>query len=275
MASLGTRLYLGLDASAVTAAGIGEGLGGRRARGFSRVPLEPGALTPSPSGANLSRGDEAREAIRRCVEGLGGSRVTLVLPDGVARLALVDLPEGADPRDYVLFRLAASLPFPAGEAIVDALPAGGRRVVGAAVRRATVAEYEQAAAGAGLEVERVHLAPLVALAALMRTGSSDTVHAVLGDVALCLAAFRGGAPAVLRSRRRDRSAGEATRLREEATRAAASAGDGAEPVRIVVSGAGAARLRRELGDESAGRGLEGPGEWPDAAEVAWLGGLLS
>ncbi len=190
-------------------------------------------------------------------------------------MALVELPEGADPRDYVLFRLATSLPFAAAEAIVDALPAGGRRVVGAAVRRATVAEYEQAAAGAGLEVERVHLAPLVALAGLMRTGARDAVHAVLGDVALCLVAFRGGAPAALRNRRRDRSAGEASRLREEASRAAASAGDGADPVRLVVSGAGATRLRHELGEEGAGRGLEGPGEWPDAAEAAWLGGLLS
>jgi hypothetical protein len=106
VALLGTQLYLGLDASAVTAAALGEGLGGRRARGFARVPLEPGALAPSPSGSNLPRGDEVRGAIRRVVEGLGGGRVTLVLPDGVARVALVELPEGADPRDYVLFRLA-------------------------------------------------------------------------------------------------------------------------------------------------------------------------
>jgi hypothetical protein len=274
VALLGTRLYLGLDASAVTAAALGEGLGGRHARGFARVPLEPGVLSPSPSGPNLPRGDEVRGAIRRVVEGLGGGRVTLVLPDGVARVALVELPDGADPRDYVLFRLAASLPFAAAEAIVDALPAGGRRVVGAAVRRAIVAEYEQAAVGAGLEVERVHLAPLVALAGLMRAGARDAVHAVLGDVALCLAAFRDGAPAALRNRRRDRSAGEASRLREEASRAA-SAGDGANPVRLVVSGAGATRLRGELGEEGAGRGLEGPGEWPDATEAAWLGGLLS
>ena len=109
----------------------------------------------------------------------------------------------------------------------------------------------------------------------MRTGTRDAVHAVLGDVALCLAAFRGGSPAALRNRRRDRSAGEASRLRDEASRAAASAGDGADPVRLVVSGAGAARLRRELGGEAAGRGLEGPGQWPDAAEAAWLGGLVS
>ena len=145
-------------------------------------------------------------------------------------------------------------------------------MVGAAVRRATVAEYEQSASGAGLEVDRVHLAPLVALEGLMRAGARDAVHVVLGDVALCLASFRGGGPAALRNRRRDRSAGEASRLLEEASRAAAAAGDGVGPVRLVLSGAGAAGLRRELGVEDVGRGLEAPGDWPEAAETAWLGG---
>ncbi|HSD27738.1 MAG TPA: hypothetical protein VLL75_10580 [Vicinamibacteria bacterium] len=274
MALIGTRLYVGLDASAVTAAALGEGLGARRVSGFARVPLEPGALAPSPSGPNLQRPDEVRSAVRRAAEGLG-RRATLVVPDGVARVALVDVPDGADPRDYVLFRLAPSLPFPAADAIVDALDAGGRRAVGAAVRRATVAEYEQAAVAAGLEVERVHLAPLVALAGLMRAGARDAVHAVLGDVALCLAAFRDGAPVAVRSRRRDRSSGEASRLRLEASRTAAFAGDGEEPPRLVVSGADATRLLNELG-EVPGPGLAGQGDWPGGSEPpSWLGGLVS
>jgi len=274
VALIGTRLYVGLDASAVTAAALAEGLGGRRVRGFARVPLEPGALAPSPSGPNLQRPDEVRSAVRRAADGLG-RRATLVLPDGVARVALVEVPDGADARDYVLFRLAASLPFPAAEAIVDALAAGGRRAVGAAVRRSTVAEYEQTAAAAGLEIERVHLAPLVALEGLMRGGVRDAVHAVLGDVALCLAAFRGGVPVAVRSRWRDRSSGEASRLLREASRAAALAGDGEEPVRLVVSGAEAARVRRELG-EAPGPALAGVGDWPGAGEApSWVGGLLS
>jgi hypothetical protein len=274
VALIGTRLYVGFDASAVTAAALVEGLGGRRVRGLARVPLEPGALAPAPSGPNLHRPDEVRSAVRRAAEGLG-RRATLVLPDGVARVALVDVPEGADPREYVLFRLAPSLPFPAAEAIVDALAAGRRRAVGAAVRRATVAEYEQTAVAAGLEVERVHLAPLVALEGLMRGGARDGVHAVVGDVALCLAAFRGGTPVAVRSRWRDRSSGEASRLLREASRAGALAGDGEEPLRLVVSGAEAARLRRELG-EAAGPAVADPGDWPDAGEPpSWVGGLVS
>jgi hypothetical protein len=275
VALLRPRLYLGFDAGAVTAAALAGGLGKRRVQGFARVPLEAGVLTPSPSGRNLPRPEEVRAAVRRAVTGLGGARVTLVLPDGVARVALVDLPAGAEAREYVRFRFAASLPWPVSEANVDALPAGRGRVVGAAVRRATVAEYEQAVSSAGLEVERVHLAPLLALEGLMRTGEPDAVHVVLGDVAVCLAPFQEGAPVALRNRRRDRSSGEASRLREEASRAAFVNGNGSAVVRLVVSGVGAPGLRHDLGLEPSGAGLTVRADWPDAAEAAWLGGLLA
>jgi hypothetical protein len=109
----------------------------------------------------------------------------------------------------------------------------------------------------------------------MRSGARDAVHVILGDVAVCLAIFQAGAPGLLRNRRRDRSPGEASRLREEAARAAATAGNGTDPARLVVSGADAARLRHELGAGLAEPGLAGRGDWPGADESAWLGGLLS
>ena len=271
MALGGTKVYVGLDALAATAVELVEGLAGRRARELAETPLEPGALGPSPSGPNILRAEEVREAVRRTLAGIDGRRVTLVLPDGVARLALLDLPPGADPRDYVRFRLAASLPWPAADAIVETLPTGHGRAVGAAVGRATVAEYEQAATAAGLEVERVHLAPLLALEGLMRSGAPDAVHAVLGDVALCLAPFRGGLPLALRSRRRDRSLGEAGRLLEEARRAAGAAGDGTRSLRLVVSGRESGRMGREIGENLAERGLARL----EATGAPWVGGLLS
>ena len=131
-------------------------------------------------------------------------------------------------------------------------------MVGAAVRRSTVAEYEEAAAATGLEVERVHLAPLLALEGLLRSGARDAVHAVLGDVALCLATFHEGALVALRNRRRDRSSGEASRLRDELGRTAAHAGNGTGPFRLVVSGADATRLRREVGWGACRAGARGP-----------------
>jgi hypothetical protein len=273
----GTRFYVAFDSSTIGAAAVVSGIvGGPRAVAFARAELQPGALLPSPTSANLVRGDEVRVALRRSLAGLRreASRATLVLPDGVARIALVELPPGADGPDFVRYRFAASLPWAASEAVVDILPVGRSRVVGAAVRRATVAEYEQAAANAGLEVERVHLAPLVALEGLLHLGTRDAVHVVLGDAAVCLAAFRGGALRVLRNRRRDATSGEAGRLVEEAARTARAAGDGSSS--LFLWGAQAPRLRRELGHEMPdGRTLEGPGEWPEAAEAAWLGGVLA
>ncbi len=273
---------MGFDAGAVSVAAIGRGPGRRRVRGFRRAALEPGVLVPSPAGSNVVRRDEVREVLERALDDVapGGGSATLVLPDGIARLTVVETPPGAEARDYVRFRLAPSLPWPASEAIVDLLPLGRGRVVGAAVRRATVAQYEQLAASTGLSVERVHLAPLVALGALLVRGrgarsARSTVHAVLGDVAMCLAVIRDGELVALRNRRRDQSEGEGPRLLAEAVRTARLAGDGDGPVQFVLSGSGAARLRDALGPAAEASGLEGPGDWPGAVEAAWLVGALA
>jgi hypothetical protein len=276
----GTGLVVALDAAGVGAAALGRGPGRRRVRGFRRVALEPGALQPSPAGSNIVRRDEVREALAAVVGDVspGSGKATLVLPDGIARLAVIEPPAAAEARDYVRFRLAPSLPWPASEAIVDLLEIDRRRVVGAAVRRLTVAQYEQLATSVGLSVERVHLAPLLALGALLgRGGRSERscVHVLLGDVALCLAVIRDGRLAVLRNRRRDPTEGEGLRLLAEAIRTSRQADDGDDPVRLVLSGSGALRLREDLGPAASGTGLRGPREWPDAIEAAWLGGVLA
>jgi hypothetical protein len=272
-----TRLYVAFDARGVSVAALGRRSGRPRVQAFRHVALEPGALVPSPSGTNLARGDEVRESLARALDELGlpAHRAMLVLPDGIARLALADVPPGAEARDYVRFRLASSLPWPASEALVEALPVGRRRVVGAAVRRATVARYEQLAGAAGLSAERVHLAPLMALSALARGDGVDGVHAVLGDVALCLALVRDGGLVTVRSRRRDGSDAEGRWLLDEARRTAGQAGNGHGRVELILSGSGAGALRRVLGTSASERGLEGPAEWPAVADAAWLAGALA
>lgn len=275
MALGGTRLFVALDALTVTAASVGSGLGGKRLRGFARAPLAPGALVPSPSSASLVRPDEVRAAIRRAVDeaGCGGMRATLVLPDGLARLALLSLPADADPRDFVRFRLAPALPWPAADSMVDVLPVTRSRVVAAAVRRAAVTEHEQALAGAGVDLDRVHLAPLLALQGALRSGPREAVHVLLGEAAACLAAVHEGELVGLRSRRRDASAGEAARLVEEAARAARLSGNGDGPPPVLFCGADAPRLRAEIvpGDV-AGAVAD---ERPEAEETAWLRGALT
>jgi hypothetical protein len=275
VARFGNTLFVAIDAAAVAAAAVGASALGRRVRSFQRVTLGPGALDPSCSAPNLARGEEVQEAIRRAVESAspGARRAVLVLPDGVGRILLVDVPPGARPEEFVRFRVAPSLPWPATEAMVDVLPVGHGRVAGAVVARATVVEYEQAVRGAGLEIERVHLGPLLALAGVRRD-SRDAAHVVLGDVALCLFCFRGGELAGLRNRRRDRSPGEAGRLLEEAVRAALQAGDGSATPRITISGSGTDALLGDLPVTALERGAVGPSAWPHARESAWLAGVV-
>jgi hypothetical protein len=270
------RLFVAFDAGSVSAALVRRGAGRARVRGFSRVDLDPGALVPSLAGANLVRPDAVGECLRRALDALDhdGHRATLVLPDGIARLVPVDLPPGAEPRDFVRFRLASSLPFPLSEAAVDVFRVGRRRAVAAAVRSATVARYEQLASTGGLSVDRVHLAPLLAVEGLL-SRSRDAVHLVLGDVALCLAVVRGGELVAFRSRRRAPGLDEATWLRDEAERAARRAGARNGDLDLVISGSGSAQLRPALGAPPVELAREERGWAPEAAEAGWLVGTLA
>jgi hypothetical protein len=275
VALFASRIYLALDASAVLAAEVAERASGHRLKALVREPLAAGALEPGAAGANLHDAEAVRGAIARALAPLGDSRVTLVLPDGVARLALVEPPRGTPAREYVRFRLAPSLPWPAEQAGFDALDAGHGRAVGAAVRRATVAEYEQAARAVGAGVEQVHLAPLLALAGLLRGRGGEGAHAVLGDVAMCLGLVSEGALVALRSRRRDRSPGEAARLGNELRRLGARLAGGNGQVPLRVSGSDAARLAGELGAALWPERAAPAGAGADGAGAAWLTGLLS
>jgi hypothetical protein len=271
------QVYLAFDASRVAAAMLGGGAGGRRVRSFASVPLAPRVVSPSASTRNIGGPDELRSALDEALGRVDGrsARAVLVLPHGVARLVALELSPGAEPRDFVRFRLAGSLPWPASEAIVDALPTGRGRVAGAAVRRDTVAEYEKAAASAGLEVDRVHLSPLLALEGLLRRGSRQGVHVLLGDVACSIVAFHLDALAVLRTLRRDRSQGEAGRLAVEAARTSAVAGSEASARPVALSGTDADRLAQELSPDMAAGSLRGPADWPEAVPATWLAGALA
>ena len=275
MALRRTWTYLAFDLSSVTAAEVVEGVKGQRLRTLAHEPLPAGAVTPGATGPNLVDQDSVRVAAARVLSGVGRGRVTLVLPDGVARLSLVEPPRGVLARDYVRYRLAPSLPWAAEEGVFDALEAGSGRVVGAAVRRATIAEYEQIASAAGASVDGVQLAPLLALAGLLRGRRADEAHALLGDVAMCLALVREGGILALRSRRRDRSRGEASRLREELLRLASGAANGNGSVPLVVSGSDAPRLRPDVGTGASGSGRAPCPEVSSGAEAGWLPGLVA
>lgn len=277
MALQGTRLVLAFDASGVSAARVSWGRSGPRVEACALVPLVPDALRPSPFEPNLARPEEVREALRELRRALGDPErgTTLVLPSAVARTVLLEPPADAAPRDYARFRLAQSLPYPSSEALVDVVPLGQGRVLGAVVRRTVVASYEEAAAAAGWKQERLDLAPLAALDGLMRRPpeGGDGVDVILGEAGFSLAVFRDGAVRAFRSRLRDRDEGDADRIQAEGERTAAAAGLRSPRFRVVGPGARSLIHAMSFRGLSAVAAWEGPqdGMPVEACELSWLG----
>jgi len=138
-------VIVALDGSSLQGAVLSRGFGRVEARVLDRVALGQEALVPSPTEPNLVRPDVVKAALDQLLEKLGRpAHATFVLPLGVARMTLLDPPAGTDPREYARFRLGPTLGFPPEEAIVDVLPLGSR-VLGAAVRRLVVTDYEKLA----------------------------------------------------------------------------------------------------------------------------------
>ena len=218
------------------------------------------------------------DALRELARALriGPEPVCLLLPDGIARLALLDVPADVTPEQYARFRIVPGLPYPAEEAVIDVLPLGPGRAVVAAVRRSVIEGYEAVAEQAGLVQDRLDLTPLAALSGLLRQPGDAgglTVDVVLGDVAFCLAAHQDGVLRALRNRRRDPGPDEPRRLAEEVQRTSVLAGDGAGPhVRVVGAGAGdlLASWRANGGTAEPGWRSESA-EAGSESELAWFG----
>jgi hypothetical protein len=278
-----------MDASGVAAAAVSGGVGAPRVRSFARASLAPGALVPDPLDGNIARRSEVEAALAEVASAVEGGHgpVSLILPDGVARTVLLDVPAGVEPREFARYRVMPGLPYAPDEALVDVLALEGGRLLAAAVRRSVIEGYEQAAAAAGLEVDRLDLAPLAALSALARDprGTAASVDVILGDRALSLAAWQGGVLRLFRMRLRDAGPAEAGWLAREVDRTAAQAAsgggnggaNGAAP-RIRAVGPGAVALLRAWEDQGrhAEPGWRAEGTLPvEATELAWLGGALA
>ena len=281
MRALRTRVLVALDATGVAGAAVSGGPGAPRIRSYARAPLSGGALVPGPLDPNVVRAAEVQRALGEVAAALEGGRgpVSLILPGGVARTALLEVAAGVTAREFARYRLTPGLPYPPDEALVDVLPVDGGRVLAAAVRRSVVEGYEAVAAAAGLDVERLDLAPLAALSALAREprGTAVSVDVILGDHALSLAAWQGGVLHLFRTRLRESGPREPLWLGREVDRTAVLAGNGSAP-RIRAVGPGAVELLRAWSD--AGRtgepGWRAEGALPvEATELAWLGAALA
>ena len=276
-----SSVLLAFDAASVQGARVEHGFGGRRLQSIARRSLEPGALHPLALAPNVGRADEVRQAARAVVAELSGTGVpaVVVLPDGVARVLLLDVPSGTDPREYARFRMAGHLPYPIAEAVVDVVPGGNGSFLAAAVRRDVAAEYESLADAAGVARDRVDFAPLAALAVLRREKAEPRLDVVLGEAAFSMALFGATAAVAFRSRRRDQAIDDAERVGREVERTALLGAAGTARLRVQVVGAGARRVAEAL----AASGMEVLRGWggvrtlaaPETEELAWLGAALA
>lgn len=281
MLPLRSRLVIALDAGSVQGARLASGIRGRELRGLARRTLASGALSPAALERNVLRAEEVREAMRAVATELGAiDRPTiLVLPDGVARSLVIDVPAGTDAREYARFRLSGQLPYPASEASVEVMSVGGRRFLAAAVRRDIVAEYEELATASGLHQERLDWAPMAALGELRRRGGIEPrIEVVLGEAAFSMALVANGTTVVFRGRRRDPGPDEAERLSLELAHTAQLGGAGETATSVRVVGPGAHRLA----DAWHAQGVAVQFGWGEvrhvpvreAGEMSWLGAAL-
>ncbi|HEY7514405.1 MAG TPA: hypothetical protein VIC87_08005, partial [Vicinamibacteria bacterium] len=91
-------IYVGFDATTVSAATLARGFGRRRLGAFETVALAEGVLNTSPASSNVLRPGDLREALAQLRSRVGrGGGAVLVLPEGTARVSLLEV-EGNDLR---------------------------------------------------------------------------------------------------------------------------------------------------------------------------------
>lgn len=132
-------------------------------------PLPAGAVTPSLTAANLADVGLVAAGLRRVLDQVAprARRVALVVPDPVARVSLVrfdTVPARAqDLAELIRWQVRKATPFGLDGAIVRYAPGllssdHGREFVVCVARQDVVAQYEQAAAMAGVHAGLVGLA---------------------------------------------------------------------------------------------------------------------
>ncbi len=140
---------------------------------------------------------------------MNAGKVALVLPDPVARVALLRAEElaaerGADTDEILRFRLRKSVPFEIRDAVVRStlLPqaSGEPMALAGAVYRPVLEGYEHALAGLGLEAGLVELAGLALHETLVRGRPvADRLLVNWDDGYVSLVLSRGGVPVLVRT----------------------------------------------------------------------------
>lgn len=195
-----------LGAVRLVAQGRGRTLGGAAA-----VELAEGTLKISVSEPNILGAEAFRQALRSVAEKagiLGAGRVALVLPDPVARVALLPAADirgrGPEAEEMIRFRLRKAVPFEIRNARLASVPvqALGRepQVLVGAILATVLEEYEGACRAIGLEPGLVQLAGLAILDSVEETRRpADRVVINWDEGYVSIFLSRDGAPVLIRT----------------------------------------------------------------------------
>jgi Tfp pilus assembly PilM family ATPase len=195
-----------LGAVRLVAQGTGRALGGA-----ASVELPEGTLKLSISEPNIANPEAFRQGLRSVVEKagiLGAGRVALVLPDPVARVALLPAADvrgrGAEAEEMLRFRLRKAVPFEIRNARLASqsihVPGREPQVLVAAILASVLEEYEGACRALGLEPGLVELAGLAILDSVEESRrSADRLVVNWDDGYVSIILSQGGAPVLIRT----------------------------------------------------------------------------
>src|SRR5262245_23063805 len=178
-------------------------------------PLPEGLVAPGLAALNVSDVPSLSQSVARALSQLGGgrpSRVSLIVPDTVAKVSLLKLERvptrAADLREIVRWQIRKTSPFPVEHAVLSISEGargagGGNEFVVAVSRQDVVEQYEQACLMAGVHAGLVDLSTFgVINSVLANTAapSGDWLLVHVTDTYLTLAVMRDSALLFFRNR---------------------------------------------------------------------------
>lgn len=177
--------------------------------------LPAGLVTPGLAALNVSDVPMLSQAIGRALNELGGgkpSRVSLVVPDTVAKVSLLKLDKvpakAADLQEIVRWQVRKTSPFPIEQAVLSISPGargadGASEFVVALSREDVIHQYEQACEMAGAHAGLVDLSTFGVINGILSSSAAPTGDWLLVHVTgnyFTLAVMRDGALLFFRNR---------------------------------------------------------------------------
>ena len=227
--------------------------------------LAPGAVTPGLAALNMSDVPVVAQTVSRVLSQLGGSkpsRVSLVIPDTVAKVSMLKLEKvpakTADLQEIVRWQMRKTAPFPIDQAALSIAPGargadGASEFVVALSRADVIHQYEQACLMAGAHAGLVDLSTFGVINSILASSSApagDWLLVHVTDAYLTLAVIRDNTLLFFRNRGEDE--GTLSDLIHQTAMYYEDRLSGAGFARVMI--AGSARLPG--GADSIRRGLE-------------------